>query len=1230
MILFRNIVLGIIITVILMVLLLLSPRSNAYIVSKVVSFYLDKPLIFNPAKITSNHYDINTTIQGDLLAIHLNYTILSNITATLNFQGDVSIFSEIANTTLPHILVDLNASYNKLIYADATLLDGTLHAHFNPDDLSYTATATDLNISSYLKQQKLKNYAKGTLTLTSQGNFKEGSQLTATVKKQKLYLLRPSLKLLKNSTDSQISVDIDATLALDDNKLKGALNFDSSLATLCVNQLYYHLGRGDFHANLNVHNRIKAYSTLKQLQATVSATYAKEQLLGTIALNANGYALDLDHFSYADAILKTEYRLHSKHQEIVDISKNHALNGVLTYAKQRLDATLTSSYLDDTVSIELYNSILHVNSDKLSLDGILKHLKLPPSVSASLKLSAEANLTSPTQWRATLKSNNLFLSKKLADSLNLHTPATLDLDLFNQEKTIVIQPQLKSSLFSLHDSRVVYDINHSVLHVNSHFKDLNISLYHAPKLTLISDVEFSNTLKTTTHITSPFETIHAKITQNKETIQGDVDFHLTQLNRFNSAKSLKHIKGNLKFTDTTKGVTFSSYLTDINTTFYTHQHAKIMGELKHTTPLQSHIEFVTSDEKLGLDLTSDANQSRADFTYSIKALDRFAPLNPDYTVAGNGTLKLNKEHLDVTLTQKHFGDIVMTKVEDNITLKAAALPLKELFILTKQKPLLQGDIALHSTITPKHLVATIDSKKICSNDENLSLRATPLHLKLKLDSADTQYEGSLHIKTAKEQLHLKKFTVATTPLQITAPFALSSDDLSQGVVLLPQEFNGSLQASGTLSYSNDKLHVDAVADNRDFTLEPFHADVNLKKALLQTDMSLKTQLWQKNSDINLRVHYAEPLTLNGAITTQFEQLHFDNIIIDTKEKKAKGTYELRLYQTPKSAALHHGTATFYGSLSDLPQQQATLISDSFGGRITVKATETNLTIVSNGLDVDDVTKFLELNSSIKSGTADVDIWLGDRNLLDFNTTTLQGEISIDAENLELYGVDADADIDKLRNFNDINIFEGNFPGKGIVTSLLNAPSNMMSSHSIPISLIPHFRVDGYIKNGKFYCYDCALSTQKNRIAAKGVVDLNTTNFHYFQIGLLRDDGCPFFIQDILGSVKKPDIELSKTSLSLLTGTVKSVGTVAKGTLNLGTKIIRKMGSLTGNIIDGTTENIPGVKQAGGVVSNTLNGVTNAPNKTNTYLSKECTPFYRGMVRHPKKQTRLYQTEMLSN
>ena len=194
--------------------------------------------------------------------------------------------------------------------------------------------------------------------------------------------------------------------------------------------------------------------------------------------------------------------------------------------------------------------------------------------------------------------------------------------------------------------------------------------------------------------------------------------------------------------------------------------------------------------------------------------------------------------------------------------------------------------------------------------------------------------------------------------------------------------------------------------------------------------------------------------------------------------------------------------------------------------------------------------------------------------------------------------------------------KGEIPGMSIVSSIVEAPVNIVSKKEIAKSKILQVHADSYIEDGEFYCYDCAVKTQKNRIAIKGAIDLNSTKFHYFEVGLLRNNGCAFFVQDIKGSVKKPEVELAKASLSLVTGTVKSVGNVLKDGVNFGTSLISKTGDMIGDGIDASTSYIPVVNKATGAVSGTITTITDATDDANHMMTTECQPFYRGVVSHP--------------
>ena len=1165
MIILRTILLVLIAGVSLILTPLLIPASHTYILSKVASHYLDMNVSFQSPSANFSTYDINATLEKDHhLHLHLNYENIAKANAHVQFLGNINIFSTLATVSLPSVRTKIHTSYDKsnILKVNAKVLDGTLDAWFDISNLSYSAIADDLNISSYLAQQEIEPFVKGRLSLKSAGNFETITDLNVSLVTKELFLLQPTLKYIPDTNNSEVALFCNATLKFKENTLHSNIELNSSLANINIEQLYYNLDRDDFYLKLELQNYINAYAPLEKLQTSISGSYMEDKLLADVNLNADGYKLELNDLNYTNEHLHTQYKLFSKHQELLDIQKSNALYGTLTYVKEELNATMTSSYLNDTVALNFHNDILHVKANALSLEGILKHIK----------------------------------QEELTSTLNTNQPIGLNLHVIHEADTITIKPKITSTLLTLNEGSVIYDINNSFLHVNTLFEDVNISHYYNPRISLKSDINLSK---------SPNFT-------------AKVDF-----------KALHHVSGILELKNSKKTLEFTSHLSDINTSYYASDFANITGVVEHSTPLLSNIKIQTPYEKLRLKLQHDSNASHLDFTYNISKLNRFASLNPQYQLEGSGTLVASKETLQVNLKDKNFGDILLRKNDENISIKTKALPFKELFLLTNQKAVVTGNITLHSMVTPTHINATLDSKRITPIDENLSIRSTPLQLKLNLSRNDENYSGTLKVKTQYENLLLSPLKLLTVPLTFQSNFKFTSNDLQKGTLILPPELNGSLHSYGDILYHNNSVNIHSSIHNQLFVLEPLNAYIDLNRSKLTTNIKLKTQLWQKNSDINMSVHYANPLTVNGTVKTAYETLYLNNIKLNSETKEANGTYTLSLIQTPKEASIHHGSADFEGTLSNVPEQQVTLNTDSFGGNINLIATYQNINLEAETIELDKVIQFLDLNSSLKSGTADIYAEINDENLLEHNISRLKAEISIDARDLVLYGIEVDDNINHLRDFNDINIFTGNFPGKSIATSILKAPVDLVQEKNIATSKIGHVRIDGYIENGQLYLYDCALSTEENRIAAKGVIDLNTTDFHYFQIGLLQENGCTFFTQDVLGSVKEPDIELSKTSFALITGTVKSVGSVAKNTLNLGTKIISKAGSLTSDIIDGTTGYIPVVNKVTGAVSSTVTTITDVPDATNTLLSNECIPFYRGMVQHPTHHTKLHESAILS-
>lgn len=1257
---FRNLSLGLALLVSILLTLLLIPTTHAFILSKVTSYLIKESAEFDAPKMTWDTYTIEGRLrQDDVIDIQIDHHRLKDAHLSIGFQGDLELFSKVAETPLPHIAIELDATLAKKLTAHADLLDGSLDLWMDLDDLSYHAVAKELSLESYQEQQQMPIYLDGKLALESEGLLSKVIDLDLSLQSSDMHLLEPTLILMGLKQEGPAPVVLESTLSLKGTDLHSFVDINSTLAQITLSRLEYELEKGDIELLLNIKNRIKAYEALQDLQVKAKGRNNEENLTADVELDADGYIARLDDLLYKEQLLTTDFTLHSKNRKLVDILPKHPINGNLFYSPDGAEANITSSLLNDTIAVDYNNSYLVVKADSLSLSGLLHHLRQDPLASATIALESEVDLLGPLRWEASLDTTDLLLVKELTDVLGHDDAIALHVKASNPDDDhIVIRPRVLSSMMQLERSEIIFDQNHSTIKVTGEFEDLNISYYHTPSLSLHSDVDLNDPLNVKTTVSSPYETLDMALSQKATALDGELRFALRSLDRMSPLRAFKSLNGVIDFHSHKEKHQFKAQLKDINSTMYVSTFVDMSGKFHTAEKLEGTFDLKTPYVEIETDLTSDENVTDARFDFDISRLDRFAPLDPNYRLSGSGHLAYAANEIKLDLDSNQFGPITLRQKDDAVRIDADEIPLKEIFSLTEQKAMIDGILSLHAQMTASHIGVQVDSPLIRPTKENASIRPTSFSARLALDGNMSRYDGTMDITTDHEHLMMSKLELFPGLPSLKSDFYLSSDDLRKGTPILPDILIGPTRFDGNVTYDknvtmylknkalsfSEELHqkldenasgpfsmelysdlaytgthadIELLVESPYFKLDPFVTHIDLNDSILSTRLHLDTELWQKDSDIDLDMHYADPLSIDAKVKTAYETLSLKDILINTHTQAMHGSYGLLLKQTPEDAFFKHGEAWFFGELTDEPVQQATIRSDSFGGPLKVIATQQKITIDAQGLLLKKVMKFLAMDSALKSGYLDLDAEMLSEDFLELNTSTMKAEISLDATDLLLEGIDVDKDIDLLKNYQDISLFEGNFPGKGIMTSIIKAPVKIIGKKKIKKSHITQVHADSYVEDGRFYCYDCAVKTKKNRIALKGGIDLNTTDLHYFEIGLLQNNGCAFFTQDIKGSVNEPEVELSKTSLALITGTIRSVGTLVGDGVDLGTSIISEAGTLTGDIIDTTTGFIPIVKRGTGAVSKGIQSITDAPDKANKKLTHRCVPFYRGMVRHPE-------------
>ena len=154
--------------------------------------------------------------------------------------------------------------------------------------------------------------------------------------------------------------------------------------------------------------------------------------------------------------------------------------------------------------------------------------------------------------------------------------------------------------------------------------------------------------------------------------------------------------------------------------------------------------------------------------------------------------------------------------------------------------------------------------------------------------------------------------------------------------------------------------------------------------------------------------------------------------------------------------------------------------------------------------------------------------------------SLNGDLSLNGENLMLYNIDIDALImkyERSQNFNlvDLGAFLLAGPFGPVLTKSYNFTSLYQESQGgkgIIRKLISVWKV----KNGIAEARDAALASKKERIAMKGGLNLIKEQFVDVTVAVLDKRGCALFSEKVHGPFRKPQIE-KESVLKSIAGSV---------------------------------------------------------------------------------------------
>jgi hypothetical protein len=712
----------------------------------------------------------------------------------------------------------------------------------------------------------------------------------------------------------------------------------------------------------------------------------------------------------------------------------------------------------------------------------------------------------------------------------------------------------------------------------------------------------------------------------------------------------------LKYNTRNNKLDIALNLFDIKLPYYAARHMNIDAAADLNSSSMSAGRIRTDFETINIDkLNWLSGKVKSDLSYSLKKLDRFAKLDGNYTLSGHAGFEYENGVFDLDMDSDRFGKIKIYKKGDKARIKAAKLPLKELFAITSTPTMLNGNIKASLLYSPAAIHAKIHSGKITPTSElNSTLRSFYLESDISLENSGSgsEYFGKAYLKTANEQLILKNINVKTDAPGISADYELNITDLQKATLLLPEEFQGKLDvngsflndkiqkfslntqnfnlpekwhryldanASGTLKtgvtldvkYENGQVELKNTSKTDIISIEPLHAGINTKERTFELKCSVLTDLWQKDMNISLHGSYDDNMSIcldNSSINTSHQRLTLKKFNYNSS-KDISGDFELKLLETDDPLLQYHKDAYIEGGFHTFPELNATLSTGSFDGKLEIEFNEKDLNIEMEQLSIPLLLAFAGKNTPLQSGKIDAAIKLSSQALLDNNMTTLTGTTNIHASDLLIYGVDLDAYLKHLRESQDLSLFNKDFKDLPIVRSVKDVPSTL-DRHKVKATSISHIQANTIIQSGYLSCDDCAMSTERNLMAFQGSVDLNSKRFSDFYIGLLNPAGCAYFIQQIEGDLGNPELKLAAAGFKVFSGAVVSVASNVTDAAKWGTNAIEKTGSFIGNL----TSYVPVV---GGVAGKSIGKVTELPSDATGKVMRECEPFYNGTVEHPK-------------
>jgi hypothetical protein len=577
------------------------------------------------------------------------------------------------------------------------------------------------------------------------------------------------------------------------------------------------------------------------------------------------------------------------------------------------------------------------------------------------------------------------------------------------------------------------------------------------------------------------------------------------------------------------------------------------------------------------------------------------------------------------------------------------LDVEELMRLTGQPLTLKGDLGYTLQYSPSLIEATITAEQIRGQGPlEHSIRPFALDAGASLRHRDNnRFSGDISVTTENERTEITGLHADMAKKEVKAHYAVEVKELEKSSYVLPSELKGPLHLSGEFAHNDRqyltinvvgfrlpeawhrKLDKNATSyletnaslqaqndsgllrlygdlQNNLLGLQLHESSFDIGSGAFMLNSSLKTDLWLKDSNISASGNYnAERLFVAGAtIDTQQETIDINDLYYS--DQNLSTGYRATLKEYP--GAPYQGGAEIYGRIAIQPTLYAILESNSLGGDLKASLTEKELNVIARDVDVSKLIAFSGKKLPVTQGRLNASVSIGADSLRTGDRSTLQGSTDINITDTVIENLALDDSLKTLRESQDLSLFQGSLTELPIVRSITDIPTKLRSE-SVKSTHIREMRLSTSINHAMLSCKDCALSTDANLIAAQGDINLSSKQFGSFYVGLLHPTNCAYYIQQVKGDLKKPEVELARTGFNLISGAAISLIGNVGSVVDLGADIVKKSGSAIGDVAGY-------VPLVGETTKKTLTEVTDKP-KDVTARATKCTPFYNGTVKHPK-------------